>query len=262
MGRIDYGVEGAVATLTIDNPETRNGLTTEMASAIADRVTQASEDGAVRVLVLRGAGAHFCSGADLKEGSKLFRAGPEVMRGHVEEFHRAIRALAACPNPVLAVIRGACAGFGFDIAMVCDLRVAASDQTKFGQVFTRIGLVPDGGSSYTLPRLVGEARAMELMLLAETFDGARAAELGLVNRAVPDAELDALVAAWTAKLAAGPPLAYRHAKRNLQLGAAGGTLDEALDRELESQLVCLQSGDMWRGVQAFFAKKPPEFQGD
>ena len=153
------------------------------------------------------------------------------------------------------------AGFGFDRMLHADLRLGAEDAIC-GQVFTRIGLLPDGGSSHVLPRLVGLGRAMELMLLAERFSGRQAAAWGIFNRAVPAGELDALAADWAARLAAGPPIDYRLGRRHLRAGAAGGTLDEALEREAETQLRCLRSNDVLRGVRAFFTKQPPAFEGD
>lgn len=246
--------------LVIDNPTARNGLTAESAAELGGLIAKASEDPSVRVIVLRGAGDHFCSGADLRSSGGFLKDGPDSVRKRLKDgFHIASRALFACPKPTLAVIRGACVGFGFDFAISADLRLAAEDAT-FGQVFTKIGLVPDGGSSYSLPRLVGMGKAMELMMFGERFDGREAARLGLVNRAVPGAELDALATDWAARLAVGPPVAYRTAKANLH-AAAGGTFDDALVREQEGQVVCALSKDALIGVQAFFLKSKPKFEG-
>lgn len=254
--------DGRIARFVIDNPTARNGLTPEAAARLGARIRAVGSDPSVRAIVIRGAGAHFCSGADLKAAAGVVQSSAAEKRAHVRErFHAAIEAIAEVPQPVLAVVRGACVGFGFDLAMACDLRLAATN-AKFAQVFTRIGLVPDGGSSFSLPRLVGYARAMELALLAEDLHGARAEALGLVNRAVDEAELEALAADWTERLASGPPIAFRLAKQNLRLGAAGGTLAEALDREADAQVACLESGDAMRGVAAFFQKVKPAFEGN
>ena len=258
-GRLE--VQGAVARVIFDNPRARNGLTGRSAALVAELIRKADADPAVRVIIITGAGQHFCSGADLREGPKELAGGAEAIRRHVSEhFHGLVRAIAECETPNMAVIRGACVGFGFDLMLHCDLRLCATT-SKFGQVFKRIGLVPDGGSSYMLPRVIGLGRAMELMLLAETFDGARALELGLVNRCIPDSELDALAEDWAQRLAQGPPIAYRLGRRNLRLSGQGG-LEQALEREVESQVTCLTSKDMLRGVQAFFGKKTPQFKGD
>lgn len=250
-----------VARVVIDNPNARNGLTAASAAELARLIAASDADPEVRAIVLTGAGDHFCSGADLRDGAAIMRAGPDGIRARLDEgFHAAIRALARCTKPTLAVIRGACVGFGFDLALAADLRIAAKD-AMFAQVFTRIGLVPDGGSSFTLPRLVGVAKAMELMLLGDRASGEEAARAGLVNRAVASAGLDALADDWAARLSAGPPIAYALGKENLRAGAAGGTLDDALTREKEAQVRCLTSKDALIGVQAFFLKKPPVFEG-
>jgi 2-(1,2-epoxy-1,2-dihydrophenyl)acetyl-CoA isomerase len=247
--------------VVIDNPGARNGITYAAAADIAAHVERANADPAVRVIVLRGAGADFCSGADLRHGADIMKSGPEGIRKNLEEgFHLAIRALTGSAKPTLAVIRGACVGFGFDLALAADLRLA-STASVFGQVFTRIGLVPDGGSSFTLPRLVGLGKAMELLLLAERFSGAEALATGLVNRAVPDAELDAFAMDWATRLASGPPIAYQIGRENLRAGAAGGSLEDALVREQEGQVRCLTSKDAQIGVTAFFQKVAPKFEG-
>jgi len=146
------------------------------------------------------------------------------------------------------------------MALACDLRLASED-AHFAQVFGRIGLVPDGGSSYTLPKLVGLARAKELMLLTESFNGGKAAEYGIVNRAIPLANLGSLVSEWATKLGEGAPIAMRLGLANLNAGYEGD-LSAALEREQEAQMQCLRSKDMMRGVQAFFQKAKPEFAGD
>jgi len=245
----------------IDNPDARNGLTYEAAGELARAITGGVDAPAIRCIVLRGAGQHFCSGADLKASAGLLKSGADGLRkGLAEGFHAAVKALFECPKPTLAVIRGAAVGFGFDLSLAADLRLAAHEST-FGQVFTKIALVPDGGSSFTLPRLVGLGKAMELMLLADRFDGREAERLGLVNRAVPDGELDLLAAEWATRLADGPPLAFRLGKANLRAGAAGGNMADALHREQEAQAQCATSKDALIGVQAFFLKQPPKFEG-
>jgi len=261
--RVDRGDSSdPVATLVIDNPTARNGLTAEACREGAAALASIAEDPAVRAVVVTGAGAHFCSGADLRTGVTMLRGTDDAIEAHVRAgFHTLIEAIWRCPKPTLAVIRGACVGFGFDLALACDLRLAADD-ASLGQVFTRIGLVPDGGSSFILPRLVGLGRAMELMLFAKRFDGATAASYGLVNRSVPSDELGALAEAWSTRLAAGPPIAYLLGKANLRAGAAGGTLEDALDREAAAQVRCIRSKDMGRGLKAFFTKTEPDFRGD
>lgn len=247
--------------LVIDNPGARNGLTAQSCVELATHLDRASADPAVRCVIVRGAGDHFCAGADLRAGGATLRGTDDEIRSYITDgFHAVIRALAACQKPTLAVIRGACVGFGFDMALSCDLRIAASNAT-FGQVFSKIGLVPDGGSSFVLPRLVGLGKALELFYLAEKFDGQTAAAMGLVNRAVAPEELGALAADWSGRLASGPPIAYRLGKANLRAGAAGGELAAALAREVDAQAICLRSKDALIGVGAFFMKQTPKFEG-
>lgn len=250
-----------VVRIIIDNPEARNGLTAALAEDLAAHIAAADRDPGVRAIVITGAGQHFCSGADLRDGAAIMKSGPDGIRDRLDRaFHAAIRALATCQKPTLAVIRGACVGFGFDLALVCDLKVAAHD-ASFSQAFAKVGLVPDGGSSFVLPRLVGLGKALELFFLSERLSGEEAASAGLVNRSVPEHALDALADDWAQRLASGPPIAFALAKANLLAGAAGGSLDDALHREKEAQVKCLTSKDAYLGVQAFFLKKKPVFEG-
>lgn len=248
--------DDSVLTLTINRPHSRNGLTPGTCERLAEAIEGVSDE--IRCIVITGAGQAFCSGADLVDAMKEMgqRSHREVLE---TTFHRLIRAIAASELPVLASIRGAAVGFGFDLALACDLRIASRD-SKMGAVFTRIGLVPDGGSSFTLSRLVGLARAMELVLLAETFDGQRAYEMGVINKVVDDSDVESVTKEWTQRLAAGPPIAYRLAKRNIRAGSSTD-LDGALENEVEAQIQCLSSQDSMEGVSAFLQKRKPSFKG-
>jgi len=248
------------AHLVIDNPSARNGLTAQSSADMAAQLDKVSADPAIRAVVVRGAGQHFCSGADLRSAGAALGDDDKVRAYLRDGFHKLVKVLWDCPKPTLAVIRGACVGFGFDLALAADLRIAARDAT-FGQVFTRIGLVPDGGSSFALTRLVGLGKAMELMLLAERFDGEEAHRIGLLNRVVDPDALDALAADWARRLASGPPIAFRLGKQNLRAGAGAGTIHDGLQREADAQLQCLRSRDAMVGVQAFFLKQEPKFEG-
>ena len=171
-----------------------------------------------------------------------------------------IRSLADNPRPTIAAIDGAAAGFGFDLALACDLRIA-SERAQLGEIFVRRGLMPDGGGTFMLPRLVGLARALELMLTGEMIGAEDALRIGLVNRVVPSSELAASVEAFAARLAAGPPLAFAHIKRAAYASLAG-TLTEALDREARGQLALLASSDFREGITAFLQKRDPQFRGE
>jgi len=183
-------------------------------------------------------------------------------QGDVTEYLRAVTnptilALRAMPKPVIAKVRGVAVGLGCNYALACDLRVTASD-ARFGQVFSRIGLMPDGGSTYFLPRMTGYARAFEWMATADVYDARRCFELGIVNRVVEPAELDAAVDDLAQRLAEGPALAYANIKRALSTGEAA-SLAETLDREAVGQKTCLESPDFREGVQAFLEKRKPKF---
>ncbi len=244
----------------IDNPSARNALTHTSAAELGAAIRAGAEDPAIRCIILRGAGDHFCAGADLRTAGQLLAGGADAIRSGISEgYHSAVRALVECPKPTLAVIRGACVGIGFDIALAADMRIAANE-ANLGQVFAKIGLVPDGGSSFTLARLVGLGKAMELALLAERFDGREAERIGVVNKSVPNDELDALMNDWGKRLADGPPVAYRLAKQNLRAGV-GGTMAEALARETEAQVQCLQTKDAMTAARSFFLKQTPTFEG-
>lgn len=249
---------GAVYTVRLNRPETRNALLPSTTVRYAEAIEAGAADPSVRVIVITGTGAAFCAGADLVAGIEEAQKRPyaEVIR---EGFHRLIRAVVSAPKPVVASIRGPAVGFGFDLALAADLRIA-SRASSYGAVFSKIGLVPDGGSSFTLSRLVGLGRAMELVLLGDTFDAARADALGLLYRVVDDAALESETGTLTDRLAAGPPMAYRLAKRNLISGLTS-ELRDAFDAEIEAQVKCLASADMMEGVQAFLQKRKPNFVG-
>lgn len=249
---------GPITFIRLDRPETRNALLPATTVRFAQAVEAAGADESVRVIVLGSGSNAFCAGADLVAGMAEAQQRPydQVIR---DGFHRMIRAVVGAPKPVLASLRGPAVGFGFDLALAADLRIA-SRKASFGAVFSKIALVPDGGSSFTLSRLVGLGRAMELVLLGDTFDAQRAHDLGLLNRLVDDEALDAETLALAQRLAAGPPMAYRLAKRNLLRGLEG-TLQSALDDEIEAQVQCLSSADLKEGVQAFLQKRRPTFTG-
>ncbi|MCA9521969.1 MAG: enoyl-CoA hydratase/isomerase family protein [Myxococcales bacterium] len=248
-----------IARLTLNRPTARNSLTPGVTREIAEHLERLSGDRDVRVVILTGAGKGFCSGADLR--------GDGVVPGEVGDYgelirtsyHRLLLATWTCEKPVIARINGPAVGFGFDLTLACDIRLAVRD-AKLGQVFLDRGLVPDGGSSFTLPRLVGPTRAYELMLTARVFLAEEAADWGLLTRVAVDlAELDALTDALARTLAAGPPIAQRLAKRNFRQARS---LEEALALERDAQSVCLKSADFMEGIAAFFGKRQPNFRGE
>jgi 2-(1,2-epoxy-1,2-dihydrophenyl)acetyl-CoA isomerase len=254
-----YDVTEGVGTITLNRPEAMNSLDSATKSALRDTVTRAAEDGSVRVIVLRGTGRAFCVGQDLKEHAASLAAGNGLSNTVHEHYNPLLRALAAAPKPVLAAVNGVAAGAGAALAFAADLRIA-SDRAAFNLAFANIGLTADSGASWTLPRLVGPAKALELLMLPETIGIEQAARLGLVHRVVPAEELDATVGELAARMAAGPTAAYAAIKRAVGFGLAH-TLDETLDLEAELQDACAATEDHQNAVRAFLAKEKPTFVG-
>jgi 2-(1,2-epoxy-1,2-dihydrophenyl)acetyl-CoA isomerase len=211
-------------------------------------------DAGARVVVITGAGGEFCSGADLTPG----QPGPTNLAGmrHVGDVCLALHRL---PQPTIARVDGVATGAGINLALACDL-VVASRRARFSEIFARRGLSIDFGGSWILPRVVGMHRAKELALLADIIDAGEAERMGLVNRVLPDAELDAFVADWAGRLAAGPPIALAMTKRLLN-NSFSVTLEEALDDEGLSQTVNFGTKDTGEAVRAFLEKRTPAFLG-
>ena len=256
-----------IATLTLNRPQAMNSLGQEMSRVLLARVREieASEAGeGVRVVVVTGAGEHFMAGGDIKEFSTMLDATPaereRAFRGMIEEHvHPAVEILRGLPQPVVGKVRGACAGFGFSLMLGCDLVVAA-DNAYFTTGYALLGTTPDGGSTYFLPRTLGSKKAAELILLADRIDAGEALGLGLINRVVPAADLDAECDRLARRLAAGPAQAYAGAKRLLN-ASLSATLAEQLRAEGESFGRCSATGDFAEGVAAFVGKRKPSFKG-
>lgn len=249
--------DGAVATITLNRPHTKNALDRALVEALAAALEAAGADDAVRAVVLTGEGGAFCAGADLK--AAMAEGAFADLEGVLDRYHRVIRAITSAPKPVLAAVDGPAVGFGCDLALACDLRVL-STRAYLQEKFVKIGLMPDGGGTFFLPRLVGLGRAMELMLTGEAVGADRARELGLANRVVAPAELMEETMRLARELASGPPIAFAAIKRAVRVGLTG-SLDDSLAAEREGQLRCLRSSDCAEGIGAFFEKRAPAFQG-
>ena len=247
---------GPVATLILNRPETRNALDPELLAALAAALSEVALDASVRAVVLTGAGDAFCSGADLKGALGDLEAGTDL-GPRIEQFHALIRAIVQAPQPFIAAVRGPAVGFGADLALACDLRVLSRD-AYIQEKFVAIGLMPDGGGSFWLPRLVGIGRALEYLLLGTRIDADSALTLGLANRVVDDERSEARMLAET--LAQGPPLALSAIKQAVRQ-AASGTIDAALEREKIGQTALLHSTDFREGVAAWSGKRAPKFTG-
>jgi enoyl-CoA hydratase/carnithine racemase len=249
---------GAVALLKMNRPAALNALDAELVAELSRALERATTDAAVRCIVLTGTGGAFCSGADLKEALRDLDAGA-ALGDRLTAFQHNVRLIAAADKPVIAAVDGAAVGFGADLALACDLRLL-SERGYLQEKFVGIGLMPDGGGTFHLARLVGLGRALELLLLGERVEATRAVELGLAYQVVPAERLVGEALALAERLADGPPLALaaiKHAAR----ASLDGTLDAALRREAEGQTKLLQSADLREGVVAWTERRKPRFTG-
>ncbi len=257
---VAVAIADGVGTVTLNRPERLNALTIEMCGELERALAMLARDEQVRCIVLTGAGRAFCAGADLGVLQDLLDRKDKEVGARIVDGCRAIyRVMRAAAQPVLCVLNGAAAGGGANLALACDLRLA-SDAASIGQVFGTLGLHPDWGGSFFLPRLVGPARALEIFLDAEMMPAPRLLALGLVNRVAPAAELTATAAQWAQRIAAAPPLAVRQLKQNVYRSETS-SLDQMLTRELEAQLACFASADFAEGLAAFKGKRAPTFTG-
>jgi len=247
---------GGVLTVTLNRPERKNAINGTMWDELLATFRDAAVDPEVRVVVLTGAGGAFCSGADLTPGA---RGVEKHQLARMRDVADVCLALHHLPKPVIAKVGGVAAGAGCNMALGCDL-IVASDDARFSEIFARRGLTIDFGGSWVLPRLVGLHKAKELALLADIISAAEAEKLGIVNRVVPAAELDAFVDDWAARLAAGPPLALSMTKKLLNEGA-GMSLDQALEAEGMAQTVNFGTQDTAEAMLAFAEKRDPSFKG-
>lgn len=256
---------GAVREIALNRPQTKNGLTDELFIGLRVAFEAAAEDDKVRAVLLTGRGGSFCSGLDLKAAMAMVQAGAgsfsDSPEGLIEErlrelLHRLVRSMVGNSKPIIALVDGAAAGFGCDLALCCDLRIGTS-RARFGEIFIKRGLMPDGGGTYTLPRLIGVGRAFDMLLTGDMVESDEALRIGLVSRIVKDADEGMALAQ---RIAAGPPLVLREIKRAVWAGLEA-PLDAALAREAKGQLQLLRSQDFIEGVSAFLMKRPPVFSG-
>jgi len=253
-----YHVQDGLATITLNRPDVFNAFNDEQSYELQAALKQVARDEAVRVVVLTGAGKAFCSGQDLKA-----IADSTGKRDLSESLHKRynpiIRAMRALPKPLIARVNGVAAGAGCSLALACDLVVAA-ESAKFIEVFVHVGLVLDSGSSYFLPRLVGSARAFEMSTMGSRVSAQQAYDWGMVNKVVPDAELDAAVAVYTDYYKSAPTKAIALMKKMLNK-SSNSDLDGMLDYEAYCQKIAGDSADYKEGVTAFNEKRKPNFTG-
>jgi len=255
---LEFETEDQVATIALNRPETLNALTDQLLAELTDAVKMVERNRDIRVLVLTGRGRGFCSGQDLKSFGDASQE--RDIAAHLDHYyHPLIRKLAGLEKPTIAMINGVVAGAGMSLALACDMRIAAKG-ARFSQAFVRIGLVPDSGSTYFLPRLIGVSRALEMAMTGMMVDDRTAFEWGLVNRLVPSENLSEETYALARSLASGPPLAMGMIKRSMVYGASH-SLNDAMEREKEFQIEAAHTEDHQEAVQAFFAKRPADFRG-
>ena len=253
-------ITNAVATITLNRPDAMNSLDTSAKVALRDAVLTVAADAGVRCVVVTGTGRAFCVGQDLREHAAMLDDDSADIASTVREHYAPIcSALATMRKPVLAAVNGVAAGAGACIAFACDLRLVA-DTAGFNLAFASIGLSCDTGASWTLPRLVGYARAVELLMTPRTVPAAEALALGLATRVVPAADLGAETAALAAQLAAGPTVAYGALRRSLAYGGAH-TLEESLGYEADMMHLTGGTQDHRDAVHSFLAKTTPSFHG-
>ena len=251
---------GGVVTLRLNRPEKLNALNPELGRALAKALAHLATDDTARVIVITGAGRGFCSGGDLnflreshdrkdnRQLQVLLTSGKEICLS-----------IPTMPKPVLAAVNGPAAGGGMNLALACDLRIA-SDQATFGETFANLGLYPDFGGTYFLPRIVGRAHAVQLFLTGEMIPASEALRIGIVNRVVPADKLETETRLLAERLASAPPMTMRSIKRALE-GEDRKTLEQMLEEEIRLQLHCFHSADAAEGFAAFFEKRRPQFHG-
>lgn len=251
--------DGAVARIRFNRPDVLNALDTPSAEALLDICQQIAADPTVRVVVIAGAGRVFMAGGDVTEFSGAAAVRSPRIDGLIEKLHRSIEILTGLRCPVLASVHGAVAGAGVSIALAADLAIAA-ENAIFNLAYAKLGASPDGSSSWSLPRMVGVRKAMEIAMLSENIRADEAQRLGIVNRVVPEDALEAETDALAVRLASGPTFAYGKIKQ-LMRTSHERTLQDQLHAERLAFLECNRTNDFERGVSAFLTKQPADFVG-
>lgn len=258
-GPVEVAIDGVVATVWLDRPHAHNTIDLETSEALKAAAFDLEVNPAVRVVVLRGRGRQFSAGGDMG----MFKGHADTIGRYIKDvigsFHEALVALRRMPKATVAAVHGACAGGGLSLALACDF-VIADERTKFAVAYRKIGAATDGGMTHLLSRLVGQRRAVELLLLSDGFTAAQALEWGLVNRVVPEGPLEDELARMTAELAANASVAVG-ALKGLVYGAPHASFEEQLSRELAAFARCADTADFKEGIAAFAERRSPRFQG-
>ncbi len=258
-----YTTEDGVAVITLNRPDTRNALTAPMYRELMATLAAAEADPSVRAIILTGSGKGFCSGQDLAELQALTQTDATVGDVLRNNLNRLVLQMRALPKPIIGALNGVAAGAGGSLALATDLRIAAEDASFVFAAFVNIGIIPDGGGTYFLPKLVGPSKALELAWLADAqnrVSAAQALQLGIVQRVVPTDTLMQEAHALARKLASMATLAIGETKRAIY-AANEGTLADALEREADVQVRMFETQDFAEGVRAFLEKRPAQFKG-
>jgi 2-(1,2-epoxy-1,2-dihydrophenyl)acetyl-CoA isomerase len=252
--------EDGIATIVLNRPEKLNAIEDDVRAGLMNALDSVERDREIRVAVITGAGRGFCAGGDVEKMIEL-KTGfhSAAFRGYLEAGHALVRRLRAMPKPVVASVNGPAAGAGMSLALACDLRIA-SEQATFTQAFLRLGLHPDWGATFTLPRLVGMGRALEIFWLGEPVTAEEAKRLGAVNFLVPHESLASETAQLAARLAAAAPLPIALMKQAFY-ERIHTELERVMDHELAAQMKCFASEDFSEGLRAFTEQRPPKFKG-
>lgn len=256
MSSILINRDSGITTLSISNPARKNAIGVEMSRQLLDAVEESIADESCRVVVLCGDGDNFCTGADLDPHVIIGFDVEEFLRG---AYNRMVLAMRNSDKPFIAKVRGNCVGVGWNFALACDM-VLCSEDARFSQIFSRIGLSSDGGGSHFLLQRIGYHRAYELLVSARTLDAATALDMGLVNAVQPAEKLDEAVNELAQSLARGPYVAIQHHKANLRAAHQG--LSAALEAEAKHQARNFLSKDFMEGVMAFLQKRSPNWKGE
>ena len=252
-------VENKVATLTLNRPDSRNALNALLMEELCHALDQLAGNPDVRVLIVTGKGDVFCAGGDIREHPSL-RAENAISRNdYIQEAQNLPLCLHGFEKPVIAAINGPAFGAGFDLAMGCDIRIAA-EEASFAEAFVKLGLMPDYGGTYFLSRIVGVAKALELILTGDSIDSADALNLGLVSKVVSAQDLMPQARSLAERLAKGPSVAHRFIK-NAVYSNTRGTLEEALEREKDGQVILMDTEDAKNAIKSFGDKRPLVFSG-
>lgn len=252
--------DGGVLTITMNRPDVLNAFNDVMLDELYEVVEAAAHDDAVRCVVITGAGRAFGAGQDLRGFAQVHASGePARVSEHLVRYHRVVKTIRTMPKPVIAAVRGVAAGASCNLALACDLRIAA-DNARFLEAFARIGLIPDAGGGFFLPRLVGFGRALEMAMLAEEVSGPEAERIGLVNKCVPLEEFETATQALAQRLAMGPTRAYGLIKE-LMNASIQSDLDTTLQLEGALQDIAIETADHREGVAAFLQKRPARYEG-